>query len=112
MSGYILVPKGEPQRVVHTAGRFYSPVDVVLAWDLTDVRPGSEPLDLHCDHCRSNVRGLSAPGRPGTVVVVEHDPACPWIRADPPFDPATEARRGLRRSTLPTCRPELALRTR
>jgi hypothetical protein len=90
---YLAVCPGHAQRIVHTAGRFRKPEDVVLAWDLVILPTLKGDVDLHCDHCVSNVRSLSAPDRSGVIVVVEHDPACPWIRADPPFDADTEARR-------------------
>jgi hypothetical protein len=75
-------------RVVYASGRFTGPGDVVHSWDLVVLH--SEPGDLHCAHCRSNVRGLFCGGRLA-FTAVEHDPACPWLRAEPPFDPSAAA---------------------
>lgn len=83
--------------LVHALGRLVSPSDVVCGARIPAQQPGDEPLDLHCWHCRSNVRLLSAPGpdQPDEpVMVVDHAVSCPWLLAQvrPASSPAAPSR--------------------
>lgn len=64
----------------HTVAHLFAgQADVVHEWGLTKLSDGE--FDLHCEHCESEV---TRTGQRSWHVY--HAPACPWLRADPPFD--------------------------